>query len=248
MSVMAFSRFNERVAMCLALLASLLVLSACTKDELADRKRACSDYVKFSVLVASEGDRCVHEEEIFKAAAGKITDREVENIYPILMEASRRMAASSSRLDKASFPALLPNVPAPGPFIDRQNTTNWHAAIDLGHVTFDAPTQDPDFQRDWWEISGNRSGRPDDLWNLKIVGIGPYDFESLETVCQLLAYSQTAEGCKARVYTDLDKEGIVPDLHELSVMAIDFIPPTRDEVRRVLLDSELGRWPPSPTS
>ncbi|RUM18432.1 hypothetical protein EFQ99_33105 [Rhizobium vallis] len=248
MTVVASSPLGERLGIYLVLLAGLLVLSACTKDELAERKRACSDYVKFGVLPKSDGDRCVYEEGIFKAAAETITDRQVENIYPILIEASRRMAASSSRLDKTSFAVLSSDIPAPGPFIDPQSSTTWHAAIDLAHVTFDAPTQDPDFQRDWWEISGGRSGRPDDLWNLKIVGIGPYDFDGLETVCQLLAYSQSAEGCKARVYIDLDKKSIAPDLGELGVMAIDFIPPTRDEVRRVLLDSELEHWPPNHTS
>lgn len=225
--------------------AGLLFLSACSKDELAGRKRACADYIKFEVLAKSDAERCVTDEETFKAAVAKIVDRETDNIYPVLSEAARRMALSSGRLDKASFKVLPSNITYPDPLTDEQSGMKWHVAIDLSNVTFDAPTQEGELNRDWWELSGERSEVKDDLWNLKIIGIGPHDFAGLETICQLLAYSQTAPGCQARVYIDVDPDSN-PELPELAVTAIEFKAPPKDEARQILMENEMLRWPPSP--
>ncbi len=226
---------------------SLLLLSSCSKDELADRKHACADYVKFEVLEKGDVERCIADQGTFMAAAEKISDRETENIYPILLEDTKRMALSSGRLDKASFKVLPSEITNPDPLTDEQPAMKWHVALDLSNVMFDAPTQEGDFKRDWWELTGERSEVKDDLWNLKIVGIGTHDFAGLETICQLLAYSEIARGCQARVYIDVDPDSN-PGLLELAVMAVEFKAPTKEEVRQILLENEMLRWRPEAAS
>ncbi len=224
---------------------SLMLLSSCSKDELARRKHACADYVKFKVLEKGDVQRCITEESFFKAAAKIIADRETENIYPILLEDTKRMALSSSRLDKTSFKELPPKIARPDLFSDELSTMNWHVAVDLSSVMFDAPNHNPNLKSDWWEVSGVRTGEENNFWNLKIIGIGPYDFAGLETICPMLAYFRSAHGCTARLYVDVDSDSN-PSFPDLAVMAIDFTPPTKDEVREILMEKEMWRWQPTP--
>ncbi|MBW9052260.1 hypothetical protein JNB85_07495 [Rhizobium mesosinicum] len=222
---------------------SLLLLSACSKDELADREDACADYVKFEVLKKGDIQRCIAEESFFRTAAEKIAGMGTDNIYPILLEDTKRMALSSDRLDKASFKLLPSEITNPDPLTDEQPAMKWHVALDLSNVMFDAPTQEGEFKRDWWELTGERSKVKDDLWNLKIIGIGPHDFAGLETICQLLAYSEIAPGCEARVYIDVDPDSTA-GAPELAVMAVEFKAPPEEKVRQILLENEMLRWSP----
>ncbi|CAN7573428.1 hypothetical protein [Neorhizobium sp. LjRoot104] len=225
---------------------SLLALASCSADELADRKHACADYVKFEVLSQEDRSQCIGDEQTFKAAADKIATRMAENVYPILTETARRTAASVSRVNHDVYSELSGDVDSISASLDGKGLPP-HFYVDIEQVTFTPPTDKGDSPRSAWQIGGSRRNIAQDAWTLDISGIGPHDFEQANEVCSMLAYSSALPGCSARVFVEAEP-GSISQMPELKVMAIKFAPPTIDQAREIFLESEMSRWPPRPAS
>ncbi|MGV2102908.1 hypothetical protein [Rhizobium sp. 21-4511-3d] len=225
---------------------SLLAMASCSDDELTARKHACADYVKFEVMLQEDRSQCVTDEQTFKAAADKMATRMAENVYPILVETARRTAASARRINPGIYPELSGDVDSISASIDGEGLPP-HFYVDIDQVTFAPPTDKGDAPHSAWQIDGFRKNIAHDTWKLNISGIGPHDFEQANDVCPILAYSSTLPGCGARVFVDVGP-GLIPEMPELKVMAIEFAPPTIDQARQILLENEMGRWPPKPAS
>ena len=224
----------------------LFALASCSNDELASRKRACAEYVKLEVLVQEDVTRCASEEQTFRAAALKLAARETKNVYPILVETMRRTTASATRISRIEYPELASEVSQLSAGTDGAKLPP-HFSVHLAQVTFDPPTDQDGAVRSAWQVGGLRKDTSDDFWTLDISGIGPHDFEDAKDICSMLAYSSSLPGCSARVFVDADP-GAIPEMPELKVMAIEFIAPTVDQVQQILLEIEMARWPPRPTS
>ncbi|TPP09432.1 hypothetical protein [Rhizobium glycinendophyticum] len=224
----------------------LFALASCSSDEQASRKGACAEYVKLEVLAQEDLDRCITEQQTFRAAALKLVARVTENAYPILVETVRRTTASATRINRTEYPELASEV-SQLPAVTDGNKMPPHFVVSLEHVTFDPPAEQDGVVRSEWQVNGLRKDTSDDFWTLDISGIGPHDFEDAEDICSMLAYSDSLPGCSARVFVDV-APGIIPQMPELKVMAIEFIAPTVDQARQIFLESEMARWPPKPTS
>ena len=224
----------------------LFALASCSNDELASRKHACAQYVKLGVLLQEDVTRCASEEQTFKAAALKLAARETENSYPILVETMRRTTASATRIIRSEYPELASEVSGLSAGIDGVNLPP-HFSVHLAHVTFEPPTDQDGVVRRVWQIGGLRKDTSDDFWTLNISGIGPRDFEDAKDICSVLAYSDSLPGCRARVFVNADP-GVIPEMPDLKVMAMEFIAPTVDEAQQTFLEIEMARWPPMPAS
>lgn len=225
---------------------SLLALASCSEDELASRKHACADYVKFEVLGQGDRSQCVADEQTFEAAAEKMSSRMAENVHPILAETARRTAASASKITHTDYIELPNGVDHLSASVGGARLPP-HFYLDIKQVTFDPPTDKGDTPHSTWQIGGYRKTTLEDWWKLDISGIGPHDFEQANDVCPMLAYSSTLQGCGARLFVDAEP-GTIPEMPELKVMAIEFAPPTIDQTRQTLLENEMARWRPEPAS
>jgi len=225
---------------------SLLALASCSEDELAIRKQACADYVKFEVMAQEDRSQCLTNEQTFKVAADKMASRMTKNVYPILAETAQRTATSARRVNPGMYPELSSGVDSISASIDGEGLPP-HFYIDIEQVTFAPPTDNGDAPHSAWQIGGSRKNTAHDTWKLNISGIGPNDFEQAYDVCPVLAYSSTLPGCGARVFVDVEP-GPVLEMPELKVIAIEFVPPTIDQIRQILLENEMVRWRPKPAS
>jgi hypothetical protein len=224
----------------------LFALASCSSDELASRKGACAEYVKLEVLAQEDVDRCITEEQIFRAAALKLAARVTENAYPTLVETMRRTSAAATRISRTEYPELASEVSQFSAVTDGKKMPP-HFFVPLEHLTFDPPTEQDGVVRSEWQVGGLRKHTSDDFWVLDISGVAPHDFEDAEDICSMLAYSDSLSGCSARVFVAADP-GPIPQMPELTAMAIEFIAPTIDQARQILFESEMARWPPKPTS
>lgn len=223
----------------MALLCCTLLLAGCA-DELAERKKACSDFVKYEVLQQSDIQRCRDEEGVFRSAAIKLVEADLAQLYPALVNDAKAISASATIAELASYSALPLSVENPI-LIDASDeiAKSLPATVDLVQVTFDPPG---DTNRQW-QISGYRAGKPDDVWVLDLDGFGPNESSRIENSCSLLSYSAPSPGCRARVLVKATS-GTGDDPKNLVAVAIELVPPSRDEAFQTLLGNEMTRWPP----
>ncbi|EJB04815.1 hypothetical protein Rleg9DRAFT_3674 [Rhizobium leguminosarum bv. trifolii WSM597] len=223
-----------------ALLCCTLLLSGCGKDELAERKKACADFVKYRVLKESDTQRCSGEEGVFRKAASELVAADLQQLYPAMVDDAKTVSAYAKNDDLASYPALPLHIENPI-FVDGSDpiAKSWPATVDLVQVTFDPPS---DTNRQW-QISGYRAGNPEDTWVLNLDGFGPNESSRIENNCALLSYSSASSGCRARVFIKATS-GTDDDLRNLVAVAIELTPPSREEAFQALLENEMIRWRP----
>ncbi|WP_132528328.1 hypothetical protein [Rhizobium sp. BK376] len=215
------------------------ILAGCSDDTLAERMKACADYVNYGVLQNGEKQHCLADEQTFRKAAGELVAADLQQIYPALVNDAKAISASATKADLKAYPPLPSSVKNPTFFDNTEGTaTSWPATVDLENVTFNPP----DDTNRQWQISGNRAGNPGEPWVLDLEGFGPTQSNQIENICGLLD-SAAAPGCKAHVYVrDIADSG--GDLANLVAVAIELTPPPRDEAYQTLLGNEMARWPP----
>ncbi|TAZ86173.1 hypothetical protein ELH72_24420 [Rhizobium ruizarguesonis] len=224
----------------MALLGCTLLLSGCSEDGLAERKKACADFVKYEVLQEGDTERCNDKEDVFRKAASALIAADLQGLYPALVDDAKAISASATYVDMASYPALPVSEEAPI-LIDASDAIakSLPATVDLSQVTFDPPSE----TNRQWRISGYRAGKSDDIWVLDLDGFGPTQSSRIENTCSLLSYSAGSPGCRARVFVKATS-GNGDDLQNLVAVAMELTPPSRDEAFQALLANEMTRWSP----
>lgn len=229
-------RFKANLVMLAAL--GIVPLAGCSDDTLAERKKACTDYVNYGVLQDDEKQQCVADEQTFRRAANALVATDLREMSTDLTVDAAEISASRSKADLTAFVALPASI---GNQLIFDNTDEiakrLPASVDLVRVTFGAPSN----ANRQWQISGYRAGQPDDVWVLNLDGFGPTQASRIENNCGLFAYSSFGNGCRARVYIKAISP-IDPDLKEMVAVAVDLKPPSGDEAYQALLANEMSRW------
>ncbi|MDR6904213.1 hypothetical protein [Rhizobium miluonense] len=225
----------------LVMLASLGIVSlaGCSDETLAERKKACNDYVNYGVLREGEKPQCVAEEQTFRKAASELVAADLQQMYPALVNDAKAISASATKADLTGYRPLPLRVKDPT-FFDNSDeaATSWPAMLDLENVTLNAPNE----SNRQWRISGNRAGDSEAPWGFDLDGFRPAASSQIENLCTIFN-SLTTPGCKARVYVKNSADAD-SDLGNLVAVAVEFTPPPKDEAYRTLLENEMSRWTP----
>lgn len=214
------------------------LLAACSDDRLSARKARCDLYVKYGYLNAGQGQDCYITEAVFEEAARAAAQNVVRNIYPTLVQSAEKLNREAARFNKENYRPLPSDKADPILLINEDADKDWRYVVNLDRVTFAPPTDGGDA----WTISGWRSDKKDNIWSLKIEGVGIYAFRELEGICELFAYSDVGGGCQATVFLDKETE---EQITVIVAMAIELSAPTFSDAYRVLLVHEMSQWPPA---
>lgn len=222
---------------------SVLILSGCGDQTSATRRSNCELYTKLGYLKGDQIEKCVWEKETFTLAATNYTNSTIDNIMPSLVRAKAALGSQFVRFDKSEFLPLPAELAFPiFIFDEKDKEKNWKFFLHMQDVLFSAPALSDQQLR--WTISGNE-GSTKSFASFPLDGIPPNSLMGLDNACWPFSDSQNFKGCEADVYVDISNK--TSPLAELIVVAIDFHPPTKEQLTAKFLERELSDWLPTET-
>lgn len=220
---------------------ALLVLSACGDDPFKQRKIACDQYVKHGHLTANEGQACYTEKSLFEMGAlGEVAD-DMQRWYPRILRGAKKLNAHAKTYDKSE------HRPLPlGTYLywldgEADKSKDWRYMVQLQNVNISPPSRDSLLEGRYlkWTLHGEREGEKGSHF-YSIMGVGVYALQELDFSCSVfIARKSVGKGCQAKVY--LDAVDGVP-FTEITVMAIELTPPSKEEAFRTLMEDQMYFW------